>query len=215
MVNGGRLWCNKRRTDDPAMPLRFDSPGQLLDTGLRFDSGPGLSPYQPKPKPNSMTKFKLELKGKKTTDKLTMGTTHITAMTGNANYPVPTRVPTDADVQTAQTDLATAHAAVDAAETVWKQKIQFREQKEAVWDSVITARAGNCESVTPNDLSALASTGFPLRTPAGPVGDLPAPGDLRAKAGDNEGHIDLRCNPVQGARSYEWQCRVRVAVPGA
>ena len=155
-----------------------------------------------------MSRFKLELFKKKPADKLVLGATHITAMTGNANYPQPTRVPTDAQVQTAQDELATAQADVDNAEIAWRQNIQIRDQKEATWDTVITARANNCEAVTPNDLAALASTGFPLRSAGTPIGALPAPGDLRAIATDNEGVIELRCDTVKGASSYEWECKV-------
>ena len=154
-----------------------------------------------------MSRFKLELFKKKPADKLTLGATHIAAMTGNANYPQPTRVPTDAQVQTAQDDLATAQADVDNAEIAWKQKIQIRDQKEETWDTVITARANNCEAVTPNDLAALASTGFPLRSAGSPIGALPAPGDLRAIPTDNAGVIELRCDTVKGASSYEWECK--------
>lgn len=77
-----------------------------------------------------MTKFRLELSRIKTNDKLVLGAAHIAAMTGNTFYPAATRVPTDAQVQTAQDDLATAQAEVDAAEIAWKQKIQARDQKE-------------------------------------------------------------------------------------
>ena len=193
------------------MSLRYDSsPPLRMDQGLRFDSGPAPSPYQLRK--SKMTKFKLELDRRKPTDKLALGTTHITAMTGNAFYPVATRVPTDAQVQTAQDDLATAESEVDAAAVVWKQKIQARDQKEGVWDTVFTARANNCEAVTPSDLAALASTGFPLRTGGGPIGSLPAPGDLRAKPTDNAGEIELRCNAVKGAGSYEWQCKLHDSV---
>ena len=155
-----------------------------------------------------MMKFKLELYKKKPTDKLALGAAHIAAMTGNTNYPQATRVPTDAQVQAAQDELATAEAEVDAAEIAWKQKLQIRDQKEAAWDTVITARANNCEAVTPNDAAALASTGFPLRSSGAPIGALPAPGDLRAVATKNEGEIDLRCHTVKGASSYEWECRL-------
>ena len=199
------------------MSLHYDSnPPLRMDQGLRFDAaGPVPSPYQPTPRNKTMTKFKLELFKKKPADKLTLGATHIAAMTGNASYPQPTRVPTDAQVQTAQDDLATAQADVDNAEIAWRQKIQVRDQKEATWDTVITARANNCEAVTPNDLAALASTGFPQRSAGAPIGPLPAPGDLRATATDNEGVIELRCNTVKGASSYEWECKVHdnVAAP--
>jgi hypothetical protein len=200
--------------DDAAMSLRYDSsPPLRMDQGLRFDSGPTPSPYQPRKR--NMTKFKLELDRKKPNDKLVLGATHIAAMTGNTNYPAATRVPTDAQVQTAQDDLATAESAVDAAAIIWKQKIQERDQKEAIWDTVITARANNCEAVTPTDPAALASTGFPLRTGGGPIGALPAPGNLRATPTENSGVIELRCNTVKGASSYEWECKLHdnVAAP--
>ena len=155
-----------------------------------------------------MTRFKLELSRKTVPEKLQMGQTHITAMTGNTTYPAASRVPTDAQVQTAQDDLQAASQEVDNAEAIWKQKIQVRDQKEATWDTVVTARANFCEAVTPNDLAALASTGFPLRTAPEPAGALPPPGDLRAAATDNEGVIELRCRTVNGASSYEWECKV-------
>ncbi|HBJ85094.1 MAG TPA: hypothetical protein DDZ88_14725 [Verrucomicrobiales bacterium] len=160
-----------------------------------------------------MTKFKLELFRRKPNDKLVLGAAHIAAMTDNTNYPAPTRVPTDAQMQTAQDDLAAAEAAVDAAEIAWKMKIQERDAKEAAWDTVITARANNCEAVTPNDLVALQSTGFPLRSSGAPIGALPAPGDLRATATEDEGVIELRCKTVNGASSYEWECRLHEGSP--
>lgn len=160
-----------------------------------------------------MTRFKLELKQKTVAEKIALGANHITSMTGNAAYPQPTRVPTDAQFQAAQDDLVAADAAADVAETVWKQKVQDRKAKEEAWDTVCTARANNCEAVTPNDLAALASTGFPLRTAPEPVGTLPAPGDLRATSSDMEGQIDLRCNAVKGASSYEWECRLHDGNP--
>lgn len=164
-----------------------------------------------------MTKLKLELKQKNTAEKIAMGQNHITAMTGNTTYPAASRVPSDADIQTAQDNLVAAAAAVDAAETVWKQKIQEREAVEEAWDTKITSRAAYCEALTPGDAVALASTGFPLRATPGPIGPLPAPGDLRAAATDNEGVIELRCNTVKGASSYEWECKVHdnVSAPWA
>jgi hypothetical protein len=52
-------------------------------------------------------------------------------------------VPTDAQLQTAQDELATAEADVDNTAVIWKQKIQARDQKEATWDTAFTARANN------------------------------------------------------------------------
>jgi hypothetical protein len=198
--------------DTPQMPppLYFDTPGQHFDSGLTYDSGvaPGPGPYQNQKKYTTMSKFKLELKKKTVPEKLGMGANHITSMTTNPHYPTATRVPSDAQVQVAQDDLTAAEAAVSAAKTLWKQKIQARDIKEEVWDTVITARSRNCEAVTPNDLDALASTGFPLRTPPVPVGVLPMPTGLEAKTNGFEGQMDLTCDALAGAHSYEWQCRL-------
>jgi len=186
---------------------RFDQ-HQRFDTQLRFDEGGGVASFI-KLKPNkTMNKFKLELQKKTVQEKLALGATHTTSMTGNTNYPVASRVPTDAQLATAQAELDTANAEVDAAEVVWKQKIQVRDAKEEVWDAVITSRAGFCEALTPNDLAALASTGFPLRGAPTPIGDLVAPTNLVAAASDHEGEVELSCKTVAGASSYEWQCKV-------
>ena len=199
------------------MPLHYDTsaPPLRMDQGLRFDAGPvGPSPYQPTSRRNrNMTRFRLELSRLNIQQKLALGASHIASMTGNASYPQPTRVPTDAQVQTAQDDLSTAEAQVAAADIALKQAVQTRDLKETTWDTVITARANNCEAVTPTDLAALQSTGFPLRSAAAPIGELSAPGDLRATAAKNEGEINLRCDPVKGASSYEWECRLHDSVP--
>ena len=154
-----------------------------------------------------MTKLKLELKQKNTAEKIALGQNHITSMTGNTTYPAATRVPSDVDIQAVQDALVAAAAAVDNAETVWRQKIQVRDAAEADWEVKISSRAAYCEALTPGDAVALASTGFPLRGTPAPIGALPAPGDLRASATDNAGVIELRCNAVKGASSYGWECK--------
>ncbi|MBP8256022.1 MAG: fibronectin type III domain-containing protein [Opitutaceae bacterium] len=194
-----------------APALHFDTPGLRYDAGLRYDigTGPGPDPYPPKPKRNkTMNKFKLELSRKTVPEKLALGGNHITSMTGNTTYPVATRVPTDAQFQTAQDNLATTDAAVVAAETAWKLAIAERDAAVVAWDTAITARANHCESVTPTDLVALASTGLPLRATPTPIGVLPMPANLQAKTSDFEGQLDLSCDAVVGASSYEWQCRL-------
>lgn len=181
--------------------------GAQFDAGQRFDqAGPGPV-LPPSPKTKRMNKLKLELQKKSVEEKLAMGLTHITAMTGNANYPAATRVPTDAQVQAAQDDLAAKKAAADTAEAAWKATIAARDVSEINWDTVFTARANNCEAVTPNDSAALATAGFPLRSSPTPIGNLPAPGNLRATMGDLEGQIDLIWDAVKGASSYIVECK--------
>ena len=186
--------------------LRFDQ-GLRFDTGLTYDAPtPPPAPGPVLPRNRLMSNFKLELSRKSIDEKITLGQNHITSMTGNTLYPAATRTPTDAQFQTAQDDLVSAHQAVQAAETAWKAAIQARDVKEAAGDASLTARAANCEAVTPGDRAALATTGLPLRTPPSSVGLVDAPRDLRAEMGKNTGTIDLRWQRVRGATSYIVEC---------
>lgn len=158
-----------------------------------------------------MSLFKLDLRNKDVVTKLALGGTHITAMTGNASYPAPTRVPTDAQMAAAQAALQTASDEADAAEVIWKQKNAARNMAEDAWDVVLTARASNCEAVTPANVPALTSTGLPMRgAPAG-SGPLGAPQNLRATAGDADGSVDLMWDLLKGSSSNVVESRAQGA----
>ena len=102
-------WVASRTT---AMP-RFDSQA-TFDAGLRYDAG-GVGVPPPKLKrANRMPKFKLDLAKKTPAQKITLGQTHDTAMTGNASFPTANRLPTDAAFQAALTALSDAEADVAA-----------------------------------------------------------------------------------------------------
>ena len=177
---------------------RFDS-SDRLDAGLRFDEAPVV--VQPPTKRSKlMSLFNLALKSKTVAEKLTMGGAHIAAMTGNTHYPPATRVPTDAQKATAQAELQTAADEADAAEIVWKQKNAVRNVKEDIHDQVMTAAANNCEAVTPGDVAALTSTGFPMKgAPQPPVHSPQAPSTLDATAGTMEGTVNLKWSPIKGS----------------
>lgn len=186
---------------------RFDSHA-TFDAGLRYDAGVAPVPPPQLKRSNRMSKFKLDLAKKTTAQKITLGQTHDAAMTGNASFPTANRLPADAAFQAALAALEAAEADVAAKKTAWKQALATRDAAEAALDTALTSRAAYCEAAQPGNDAALASTGLPMRTTPASVGDLPAPGDLVGTAGDNEGEIDLSCDPVAGAGSYEWQCRL-------
>lgn len=213
------LWClfPSRGVMEPnpnaAQPMaRFDSSARF-DELLTYDSSSAPLPWASKPTSKSkvMNKYKLELNRKTVEEKLTLGTQHIHASTAEPAatfFPASNRVPLNAVVQTVQDELQTAADEVASAEVIWKQKIQARDAKEAAWDQVLKARANYYEAATPNNLEALSSVGLPLRNNPSPLGDLPAPGNLRAVPLNFEGQVDLRCHVVKGAGSYEWECKL-------
>lgn len=154
-----------------------------------------------------MNPFKLALKKKSPEEKLALGATHITCMEGNEFFPEDTRVPSDAQVQQAQDELAATAAEVDALRTQLEAKLQELAVKEAAWERVISARADYCAAVAPKNPPAQASTGLPLRASRSPVGALPAPGNVRARMGRKEQEIQVLWGAVHGRRVYRLQMR--------
>ena len=183
--------------------LRFDQ-SHRFDTGLEYDSEvpPPVPPPGLSQKGSIVKIIRLDLKNKTVDQKIALGINHKTSMDGNTNYPEAKREPTDAAFDTAQDNLVASHSAVDVAETVWKAAILDRNNKEAAWDLAITARASNCESITPGDRAKLQTTGLPLRPAPTPVGIPNAPIDLLATPGKIQGQLDIRWKPVRGATSY-------------
>jgi hypothetical protein len=148
-----------------------------------------------------MSAFKLDLRNKSVDEIISLSTGHITSMTGNADYPAPTRVPTDAAFAAGLAALQTARDEADAAETIWKQKNAIRDAAEDAQKQLITARANNCEAVTPGNIPALTGTGLPIKGAASSAPALTAPQNVRATAGDQEGEVDLMWDSQLGAVS--------------
>ncbi|HEV7406597.1 MAG TPA: fibronectin type III domain-containing protein [Chthoniobacteraceae bacterium] len=149
-----------------------------------------------------MSILKLELRKKDVNEKLGLGTTHIAKMTGNADYPAGTRVPTDADFAALQAALQAAVDARAAAAATLTQKDLLVDAAEANWDVGYTARGTNCEAITPGNAAALAGAGFALRGEPVSVGPVTAPANVRATMGDMAGEVDLMWEPQKGASTY-------------
>src|SRR4051812_10355040 len=121
---------------------RLDSGGRF-DSGLRFDS-PEVPVFPTaKQKRRSMSILKLELRKKDVNERLGLGTAHITKMTGNANYPDATRVPTDAQFAALQAALQDAEDARAATAATLKEQELLVDDASAAWDVGYTARGTN------------------------------------------------------------------------
>lgn len=190
------------------MALKYDTPGIRMDDRHKYDSSLAAPPLTNlKTRKHMASKFKLELNRKSPEEKVAMGDAHVAAMDGNADFPAAGRLPTDAAFQTALDDLKTANAEVEAAKTALKHAVVNRESKETAFDTAMTARANYCEAAQPNNDAALSGTALPLRAEPQPVGNMPAPANMRATMGDQAGEIDLQWDAVYGAGSYIIECR--------
>ena len=175
---------------DESPPLRFDS-------GVRYDEAAA-----PKTK-RIMAKILRNFSKLSRADRVAKAQTVHTKLTGNADVPTPN--PTLAALQAAITAATTAGTAVDDAEQALKALRTVRDTKLDALVAALNQEASTVEGATAFDETKILNAGFDVAGAKVPVGDLPAPQDLRANAGDNDGELDAQCDPLNGASSYEWQ----------
>ena len=123
-------------------------------------------------------------------------------MTGNAKFPDPT--PTLAEVADARESL---EVAVTAAEDGGRTLTAVRNERARELKLLLDRLAGYVASLAEGDAEAILSSGYAVKRGSSPVGELPAPADLRAEITAYQGRIDLRWKPVRGAAGYQvYQC---------
>lgn len=177
----------------------YDS-GFLYDGMARYDVAEGPLPKK------KMAKPKLELKRKTDTELASFASTIVTAMTGNANFATPT--PALPGLTTKITEFNARVADSAGKNNAARQATVDRETKRTELETMLTQLAGYVEAATAGDESKILSAGMQVRSAATPVGAMPAPANLSATAGDMDGEIDLSWQPVDGAGSYEVDCKL-------
>lgn len=180
------------------------------DTGVRYDSGARYDEPDPVPKPPArMSKPKLELQKKKKTELATFIQNIVTNMTGNPHFtaPNPTPSPALATVTAAVTAYSAALADAELKKTAALLATSALNTAKRNLETLATALASYVEGRALGDEGIILSSGMPTRSIGSPNGLLPAPDDLSATAGDNEGEVDLTWDPEDGAVSYEIECK--------
>ncbi len=141
----------------------------------------------------------------------------VTKMTGNENFPDPPGTdPALADVTTATDEFEAAHV---AAQTGGKTETATQHEKETVVDNLLTQLGHHVEDVANNNpetaKSIVLSAGMDVKKDSEPVGELPAPEDMKAEFGDEEGKIELDSDNVKGASAYVWNVSADPIAPGS
>ena len=176
----------------------YDDPNVFYDTDVFYDA-----PEVPQPK-TKMARILRNWSRLNRAARLTAANLIKTKLTGNADVPTP------------NPSLAVLGAAIEAAEalvvligTKEQELDTLRTQRDTAIDAVVTLlgqEASTVEGATAGDEAKIKGAGFAVVSQgAVPVGDLPAPQDMRAAAGDNDGELDVVCDAVVGASTYEWQ----------
>jgi Fibronectin type III domain len=147
-----------------------------------------------------MAKIKLNLRTLSTPEKIARARQIVTALTENSNFPAPN--PPLAQVSTAIDKVEQLNDDVQAARAAAKAKTSELNQQEAALDRTLTQLAAYVESVGGDDEAKIISAGMETRAARSAAGDVSAPHDLSASAGDHEGEVDLQWDKVNNARSY-------------
>lgn len=158
-----------------------------------------------------MTKLKVALKLKSLTvlELLQQAKLIVTKMTGNANFATPD--PPLLSITAAVATLQTSNDAVAAAKKTLSEKVAKQELDEQALKDLLTYEGNYVDNRAKGDKVIIESAGMPSSDQGGPVGQLPAPTDFSATAGDMAGEIDLHWDGVKGAKSYTIQLSVDTA----
>lgn len=130
---------------------------------------------------------------------LDKGRNHVVMLTGNADFPTPT--PATA-VLTAGCDK------LEAASNAYnfnrgKLEKEARDVAFTELKALIRELGGYVQSNCKGEKDLILSTGFDVRRPSEPVGELPAPGNVIATTTLFPGRIDVRWDGVKGRSAYE------------
>ncbi len=182
------------------------------DSGLRYDSGIRYDEETASNRKHIMSKPKLELRFKTDPELLSYARAHITAMTGNVNFPNPTPAAPAflATANSYEAGLNEADAKAAAAQTA----ISAKDGLRALLETALNQRANSVEISSGGDETKILSAGFSTRAPSAPIGAMAQPANLRASMGDLAGEIDTQWDAVRGAKSYILDCRTHGATPG-
>ena len=140
----------------------------------------------------------------------------VVEMTGNGNFPNADIKPPLAEISTSTDELEVAHL---AAKTGGEEQTAIQHEKETILDNKLTQLGHYVEDVANNDpanaKSIVLSAGMDVKDEGEPVGDLPAPENMQADFGDEEGKIELDSDSVKGASAYIWNVSPDPIAPGS
>lgn len=180
--------------------------GPTYDSGLRFDT-PGLR-YGEDPEPTTPppggAKVKLELAARSDSNLAAFAEAHVTAMTGNANFPTPT--PSAAVFAQWLADFESMLSQYENARVALKNLTEQKDALRAGLCAVFSQRALYVEVASNGNADVIATSGLPLRNPPSPVGQLPSPENLRVLQSQSVGELVVKWNSVAAAKSYVLQC---------
>lgn len=180
---------------------RYDS-GATFDSGIRYDEADQSSP----PHKKRMAKVKLNLQKRDDDDLLDFSKTHTAKIATSTDFPGPHK-PTAAELDALITDFDTRLQTIASLTVALREAVSAKDDSRTALEGGLNTRGRYIEDESGGAETKILGIGFEVRAVGAPIGDLPAPENLRASFGDNAGENDLVWDRVQGARGYLLQYR--------
>ena len=168
------------------------------DSGVRYAIQNEVVPE------NQGAKVKLDLRQRTDTGIAQFSLDHITAMTGNTNFPTPN--PSAPDFLAALTAFQTAYSAAETAKAAAKQAVSAKDEARAYLELLLSQRGNYVQIASNGNAPVILSAAFPVKNPPTTVGELPPPINLLITLNGTPGVMHLSWAGVAYARSYVIQC---------
>ena len=148
-----------------------------------------------------MTKVKADISDKTIDEKVDLGKSRSTALTGNLDVPVD--VAKLAAYDTGTTNLETANLDTAAALTNYTNQVSIKNAAEVEYDRQTNLMVNEINSIT-DDETKLTTTGFPLSDVGGdaPPVVLVKVENVSATVGDEAGHADVHWDSQKKVDGY-------------
>lgn len=190
---------NGVRAAMPATP-----PASRYDSGVRYDSGARYADDPPASATLDETKVKLELRERSDADLLQFASQHITAMTGNANFPSP--LPLAATFLAAVEFFAAKLTVHDNASAAAREATAAKDQARRALQALFVQRGDYVNIASNGNEAVILSAALPVRRTRTPVGVLPPPQNLRVELNGVAGEMHLKWDVVPYSDGYAVEC---------
>jgi hypothetical protein len=157
-----------------------------------------------------MAQVKLDLSNKSVPDKIQKGRQAVTAL----GRPAAPYTALAATLETATSNLETAENAAKQLELDLAAAYQTRDEAEAVFGAAYGALGGQVQVTTGGVESAIAATGYEVRSEARPVTSLDGVHAFTATTTNLPGTFDFTWDKEKGALNYEIRGRLESAPAG-
>jgi hypothetical protein len=146
-------------------------------------------------------KVKLALDDLNRAEKIQLARTMKTSLTDNDNFTDPdiplTQLGSEADA------LEAADADVPVKFQAYQASVALANQLDNQLAASITTEGAYIERASGGDKAKILSAGVSVKSEGAPITQLPAPQNLSATSGDDDGEVDLSWQPVPRVKGYD------------